>query len=122
MKQSMNWDALYQENNMGWDRNGISPALNHALAHGLKPSQRVLIPGCGLGHEVIELARRGFDVTGLDIAPTAIQRLEDALRQENLKATLVCHDLFDYQPNEPFDAVYEHVFVCIAFGEAFGLC
>jgi len=112
MNNGINWEDLYQENNMGWDRGGISPALTHALAHGLENTPRILIPGCGLGHEVLELARLGFDVTALDIAPTAIQRLKDTLQQENLEATLICGDLFDYKPKTAFDAMYEQTCLC----------
>jgi len=108
----MNWEDLYQQGDIGWDRAGISPALNYALAHGLRSEHRLLIPGCGLGHEVVELARCGFDVTGLDIAPSAAQSLEQRLQQDGLNATVVCGDLFDYQPEQSFDAIYEQTCLC----------
>ena len=31
------------------------------------------VPGCGRGYAVAALARCGYDATGLDIAPTAVQ-------------------------------------------------
>jgi len=108
----MNWETLYQENDMGWDRGDISPALTHALKHGLSAEHRILIPGCGLGHEVLALVRLGFDVTALDIAPSAIKILRHALDKENLSATLVCGDLFEYEAKLPFDAIYEQTCLC----------
>ncbi|MEZ4466721.1 MAG: methyltransferase domain-containing protein [bacterium] len=33
---------------------------------------RVLVPGCGRGHDVEALARAGLQVTGLDLSPTAL--------------------------------------------------
>jgi len=72
----------------------------------------MLIPGCGRGHEVVELARLGFDVTGLDLAPSAICAIEQSLQSSALSATLVCDDLFNFQPDAPFDAVYEQTCMC----------
>jgi 2-polyprenyl-3-methyl-5-hydroxy-6-metoxy-1,4-benzoquinol methylase len=34
---------------------------------------RILIPGCGSGHDAATLAGVGFDVTALDYAPEAVQ-------------------------------------------------
>src|SRR3954452_9277956 len=34
---------------------------------------RAIVVGCGLGDDAEELARRGFDVTAFDIAPSAVQ-------------------------------------------------
>ncbi|MDQ6962812.1 MAG: methyltransferase domain-containing protein [Mariprofundaceae bacterium] len=109
----MDWEQLYQENDIGWDRGAISPALKHWLPT-LKENkhQRILIPGCGYGHEVIELASQGYDVTGLDIAPSAIKQLDENLKKKNLSATTVCEDLFNYHPTQIFDAMYEQTCLC----------
>lgn len=37
------------------------------------PGKSALIVGCGLGDDAEELARRGFQVTAFDVAPTAIE-------------------------------------------------
>jgi len=109
----MDWEDLYQQGDTGWDRGVISPALQHWLDHGeLKAGQRILIPGCGRGYEVIALAKRGFDVTALDLAPSAIDAVRKGLQEAGLKATLVCSDLFDYQANQCFDAIYEQTCLC----------
>jgi SAM-dependent methyltransferase len=34
---------------------------------------RALVTGCGLGHDAEELARRGWDVTAFDVAPSAVE-------------------------------------------------
>lgn len=112
MHQDVAWETLYQQGEMGWDRGESSPALSHWLASGLHKNQRILIPGCGRGHEVIELASLGFDVTALDMAPTAIEALNHALEAKGLQATVICGDLFHYKPEQAFDAIYEQTCLC----------
>ncbi len=70
-----------------------------------------MIPGCGRGHEVLELAHLGFNVTGIDIAAPAIEHIQAALDKEELTATLVHGDLFDLSL-DPFDAIYEQTCLC----------
>ncbi len=106
------WEQRYQTGETGWDRGGASPAMDYWLEYELTTPARVLIPGCGRGHEVIELARRGFDVTAVDIAPSATAHLEQQLAGADLKAEVLLGDLFDYVPDAPFDAVYEQTCLC----------
>ena len=47
-------------------------------ALGLAGGERVLDLACGFGRHVLELARRGYDVVGVDITPAFI---DDALRR-----------------------------------------
>ena len=37
---------------------------------------RVLVPGCGLGHDVRLLAEQGASVVGLDIVPKAVRQAQ----------------------------------------------
>jgi len=106
------WESRYQNGETGWDRGGTSPALAHWLTHGLRAPARVLIPGCGLGHEVIMLARMGFSVTAIDIAPSAVAHLKRELAKVDLRAKVMLGDLFAYTSDKPFDAVYEQTCLC----------
>ncbi len=106
------WEEKYRANTIPWDRGGASPALLRwleadALAHG-----RILVPGCGRGHEAVELARHGFHVTALDIAPSALRHLEAELAAAGLAAATVCADALAWQPDAPFDAIYEQTCLC----------
>jgi len=106
------WEKRYQSGDTGWDRGGVSPALQQWLTKGVLKPCRTLIPGCGRGHEVVQLARRGFSVTAVDIAPSAIRHLEQELANAGLKADVVCGDLFEFEAASPFDAVYEQTCLC----------
>lgn len=77
-----------------------------------QPPCRVLVPGCGRGHEVVELASRGFEVVALDIAPTALEALEQDLRPCKLEAELVVADALTWMPHQGFDLIYEQTCFC----------
>jgi len=93
------WEQRYQQGETGWDRGQPSPALHQWLEQGVLKPGRILIPGCGRrGHEAVELARRGFEVTAIDIAPSACAHLERELAAAQLGGEVICGDLFEYAP------------------------
>lgn len=106
------WEDKYRAKTIPWDRGAASPALIGWVEAGVLLPGRVLIPGCGRGHEALELARRGFQVTALDIAPTALAHLADALSVAGVEAERVCADALTWQPAQAFDAVYEQTCLC----------
>ena len=106
------WENRYINKNTGWDRGKASEGLLYWLNTGLIAPSRILVPGCGNGYEVIALAEKGFKVTAIDIAPTPIKNLESALADANLNATLIQEDFFSWQPEQPFDAIYEQTSLC----------
>ena len=106
------WDEKYRANTTPWDRGETSPALHAWLGTGVLKPGSILIPGCGRGHEAVDLARRGFRVTALDISPTALQHLQAQLAQAGVQAELVCDDVLTWQPPTPFDALYEQTCLC----------
>jgi methyl halide transferase len=106
------WEEHYRSRSIPWDRGATSPALLGWLDDGeLQPGQ-VLIPGCGLGHEAVELARRGFQVTALDIAPSALAHLAAELQTAGVAAECVEADAMTWQTTQAFDAIYEQTCLC----------
>jgi 2-polyprenyl-3-methyl-5-hydroxy-6-metoxy-1,4-benzoquinol methylase len=53
---------------------------------------RAIDLGCGAGNYAVWLASRGFDVTGVDSAQTAIKRAKEHATKKGVKYTLRCHD------------------------------
>ena len=103
------WEALYQTGETQWDKGAPAPALLEYLAH-TPLIGRVLVPGCGRGHDVRAIAAAGADeVIGLDLAPSAFAGVETLPNTH-----FVVGDLFNLPLDftAAFDAVYEHTCFC----------
>ena len=57
------------------------------------PFGKALDLGCGSGVWGIQLAKRGWEVTGVDIVDKALQRAEERIRSENVKVKIVKDDV-----------------------------
>jgi SAM-dependent methyltransferase len=68
---STDWEDQYRKGETPWDKGAPSPGLVDFLSE--QPvSGRVLVPGCGLGHDVRALAATADEVVGLDLAASAV--------------------------------------------------
>ncbi len=105
------WEGQYQKGETPWDKGAPGPGLVDFLA--LEPIRgRVLVPGCGVGHDVRALAAKADEVVGLDIAPSAIEGAARFPRIGNERYEL--GNLFDLRPHlrGAFDWVWEHTCFC----------
>ncbi|MDO4515091.1 MAG: class I SAM-dependent methyltransferase, partial [Lachnospiraceae bacterium] len=71
----------------------------------MKGNEKVLDLACGFGRHCLELARRGYDVTGVDITPAYIEYATTQAQAENLNARFICSDIRDLRFAEQFDVV-----------------
>src|SRR5262249_28052688 len=101
------WDLRFESGATPCDRGEVNPQLYTWLDAGALRPCRILVPGCGSGYEVAELAARGFATTGLDYSPQAMDRARKLIDSANLRAELVRADVLDWSPERPYDAVYE---------------
>jgi protein-L-isoaspartate O-methyltransferase len=102
------WQTRFARKELPWDRGEANPQLQTWLAtHALAPGAQVLVPGCGRGWEVAELAAAGMRVTGIDYAAGAIAACAALLAERGLAATLVEADVLQWQPEAPADAIWE---------------
>jgi SAM-dependent methyltransferase len=109
------WEQRFAEGNTPWDRGASSPQLRAWIGSGLLKPCRILVPGCGSGYEVVELALAGFEVVGLDYSDRAIARAHQNLKDAGVDATLVQADALEWKPDRPFDAVYEQTCLCALY-------
>jgi len=72
--------------------------------------RRILDLGCGDGRHLVNFGKLGYEMYGLDYAPTAISLAGEWLAKEGLSAKLVCTDMSTIPWSEGFfDAV-----ICVA--------
>ena len=72
---------------------------------GLEPGARVLDLACGHGRITLELARRGYRMTGLDLSSRSLELARDAADRERLEVEWVEADMREIPPGAGFDAV-----------------
>jgi len=53
---------------------------------------KILDVGCGTGRHSIELTKRGYNVTGIDLSESQLQRAREKAAAENLNITFLRHD------------------------------
>ena len=97
-----------------WDI-GRPQAAYIRLAEEGRLSGRLLDSGCGTGEHALLAASRGADVTGIDVAPTAIARAREKAAQRGLDARFEVGDALDLEHlGSTFDTVIDsgvfHVF------------
>ncbi len=98
-----NWDQRYLTGDTPWNTDRPTSHLLRAIdEHGIKPS-RVLEVCCGTGTNAMYLASNGFDVTAVDISPTALARARQRAADAKLSVRFVEADIFQLPDlDEPF--------------------
>ena len=71
----------------------------------LKETKKILDLACGFGRHSLEFARRGYDVTGIDITPAYIDYANEQAKKENLNAKFICQDIRTITFDKEFDVV-----------------
>ena len=109
----MNWDERYKDGDTPWDKGAPAPSLIEVMERGCFPAgAEVLVPGCGLGHDVGVLAEAGYLTTGFDISAHAIQGAQNLTQHRG--ASFLVGDLFDpsFQTEKQYDGIWEHTCYC----------
>jgi len=107
------WEALYRANDTFWDHGEASPGLVDYLAECPEaPLGQALVPGCGHGHDARALARAGWIVTGLDIAPSSVPLAKGLAKAEALEIDHRIGDFLGDTPHQQYDLVFEHTLFC----------
>jgi SAM-dependent methyltransferase len=112
----LEWQRRYEQNDTPWDKEAPAPALVRFLQE-TAISGRVLVPGCGKGHEVRALGMQpNCSVVGLDLSSAAIAEARRLAAQADADAaaSFIVGDFFRLPPemNGAFDWLVEHTCFC----------
>ncbi len=105
------WQTRYEAGEAHWDKGAAAPPLLEFLEKE-KVEGRVLVPGCGSGHDARALAAQGAEVVGMDFATGAIQAANAYANSPLIQ--FVMADFLDLEPHfcGGFDWIFEHTCFC----------
>ena len=112
--RDLEWQRRYEQNDTPWDKGAAAPALTTFLRE-KQIAGRVLVPGCGRGHEVRALgAQPNVSVVGLDISATAIAQAKKLSSPSALEVNFIIGDFFNLPSKlkRSFDWLVEHTCFC----------
>jgi SAM-dependent methyltransferase len=106
------WENRWSSGEVFWDHGRPAPPLKEFVSLKEAPSGKVLIPGCGSGHDVRYLAGLGAEVTGMDIAPTALSVAAE--KNAHPQASYCSGNILDpaVEHFNLYDWVIEHTCLC----------
>ena len=108
------WAQVYDtEGKPGWDLQNPAEAFKDMLPRLKLPKSRVLVLGCGEGHDAALFAEAGHVVTAVDFSPEGIKRGKEKYKHlQNLH--FVQENIFHLPQewNHSFDLIIEHTCFC----------
>jgi hypothetical protein len=110
--QAVDWESRYRDGTTGWERQALNPAFLAWRASDELAPCRILVPGGGRSLEPLALAEADFSVTVVDAAPSAVAVQQARLERRDASAHAVLADLFAWEPDAPFDAIYDQTCLC----------
>jgi SAM-dependent methyltransferase len=102
------WDTPYQGGRRpGWDTGRVAPELKKLIEQEPALRGQAVVLGCGTGTNAIYLAGKGFDVIGVDVAPSALIHAERKAREAGVKVRWVVADVLALPELEPADLIFD---------------
>ncbi len=95
------YQAYKRDGMAGWDKTEEAYAERHAWmnrifsAGNIPTGGKLLELGCGAGNMGLWLAEKGYEVTGIDIAPTAIQWAKEKAAEAGYDAKFIVGSVLD---------------------------
>ena len=105
------WEQLYRTSEVSqlpWYTPDLDRDLARALETYLQPPARILDLGTGPATQAIALAKRGYEVTGTDIAASAIGKAKHAADREGVQIDFRVDNILESRlPDEFVDAIVD---------------
>jgi methyl halide transferase len=102
------WNERYVANELPWDSGIASKELIRVLDEEKIMPCRAVELGCGTGTNSVYLASRGFDITGMDCSPVALEQARKKAAAAGSDAKFLEADLCRVNLQlEPFDFIFD---------------
>jgi SAM-dependent methyltransferase len=108
MTEHIDWNDRYRDGNLPWDTGQPSSELKRVLSQNAIQPRRALEIGCGTGANSVWLAEQGFDVTGVDVAPLAVEQAQKRALAAGVQARFAVADVLMLPDlEEPFSFFFD---------------
>jgi SAM-dependent methyltransferase len=95
MTEQIDWNDHYRDGNLPWDTGRPSSELQRVISRKTIQPCRALELGCGTGTNSVWLAQQGFEVTGIDLAPLAVEQAGKRAHSAGVKVHFVVADVLE---------------------------
>ena len=104
------WSSRYENNQTGWDLGTVSPPIKAYFDQVEDKTVKILIPGCGNGHEAEYLHKSGFK--NVNVIDLVAQPLDNLLKRNSdfPKEHVHVGDFFEHEGK--YDYIIEQTLFC----------
>jgi methyl halide transferase len=108
MSDLAHWEEMYQAGSPPWDTGRPSSELIRVVgAAKIRPCRAIEL-GCGTGTNAVWFAQQGFDMTGVDLVPQAIELANKRATDAGVRVQFLAADLFKLPDlGVPFDFLFD---------------
>ncbi|MEC8839568.1 MAG: methyltransferase domain-containing protein [Candidatus Neomarinimicrobiota bacterium] len=106
------WEDIYISGDATWDLGGATPIFE-SISKDIRPG-KICIIGCGKGHDAVMFAKKNFEVTAIDFAPSAISYLKQLAADVKVDIHAINTDIFNLSNDyyNQFNYVIEQTCFC----------
>jgi ubiquinone/menaquinone biosynthesis C-methylase UbiE len=105
------WDQIYRRyplEDLGWELGKPRPILVEFVEKGFIKKGKALDLCCGAGTNTVYLAKKGFEVTAIDISQKAIEYAKEKAEHANVKINFMMRSFVDLPfQDEEFNFVFD---------------
>jgi SAM-dependent methyltransferase len=107
-EQVERWDARYRgDARPSWDTGRPSTELKRMVEQGILQPSRIVELGCGTGVNAVYLASQGFDVTAIDLSPTALDAARKRAEEAGVTVNWIQADVLNPPALGSFDLIFD---------------
>jgi SAM-dependent methyltransferase len=106
------WEDLYISGDVNWDLGEATPIFE-SISKDISPG-KICIVGCGKGHDAVMFAKKTYEVTAIDFAPSAISYLKQLAADAKVDIHAINTDIFNLSNDyfNQFNYVIEQTCFC----------